>query len=306
MDRRRFLASVALAAGFAGCNSERGSQTISPSESQSRSSTQEETVTSTPTPRRTPTDDLSPAATRTATPTGTATTPAPIPDHRTVFRHTYRHVHNADAFEFHSPDEAQYVFVHVPRAVEETPPSEFGLSLDGRRIPPETSLPELPLMPYPPGELYTADEPVGWLPFDVPLVDVADASLVVDGQLLPLHPDVYSKFGQLPEFVVESVSAPESARVGEVVEFTVTVRNEGERTGVFLAGFQFGGLPGLIDLKIPPGETATGGREFTAREFDMRVLFSYPDGGQELAVRTATDTPGPDTADGSEAGKREP
>jgi hypothetical protein len=216
-----------------------------------------------------------------------------------VFRHTYRHRHNTDAFEFQPPDEAQYVFVHAPRTVEETPPSKLELSLDGRRIPPETSLPEGALMPYPPGELYTSEEPVGWLPFDVPLVDATDVSLVANGEPLLLHPDVYPTLEALPEFVVESVSGPESAQVGEDVEFTVTVRNEGERTGVFLAGFQFGGLPGLVDLAVPPGETATGGRDFTAPEYEMRVGFSHPNGGRALDVRTTTETPGTATSDGS-------
>jgi len=293
MDRRRFLASVALAAGLAGCNSDQDSQTTPSSESRSPSSTPAQTASPAATPGDTPTDEPSP------TPTGTPTTPAPIPEHRTAFRHTYRHRHNTDAFEFQPPDKAQHVFVHVPRAIEETSPSESALSFGDRRIPPETSLPEGALMPYPPGELYTSEEPVGWLPFDVPLVDATDVSLVVDGERLPLHPDVYPKFGQLPEFVVTSVSAPESATVGEDVEFTVTVRNEGERTGVFLAGFQFGGLPGLVDLEVPPGETATGGREFIAPEYEMRVVFSHPNGGRVLDVRTTTETPGTASSDGS-------
>ena len=287
MHRRRFLASVALAAGLAGCNSDTDRDT--PTRSGTVPSTS--TSTSTVTRQRSHTHAQSPAGPQPTASTETLQTPEQLPAYETAFRHTYRYRENTDAFEFHPPDEGQYVLVHVPGEVEGTPPSEIILSVDGRRFSPESSLPEGPIMPYP-SDFYTSDDSTGWVPFDIPLIAATESDLIVDGKRFPLHADTVRKFDQFPEFVVESVSAPETARVGREVEFSATVRNDGDRTGVFMAGFQNVGIPGIVNQEIRPGETATVSRGYMARDFDMRVIFHHSNGSQVLKVETiGTPTP---------------
>jgi len=293
MRRRRFLASVALTAGVTGCTRETspGSDTPQPS-------------SPTP-PDESPTPTTAQSVTGTATPSSTADrtptsqpTPTTIPETSVVVSPAYRHRFYADAFRVVQPDRAQFAFVQVPHASEGEPPSAFELVVGEGRFDPDVPAGGPPLMPGV-ETLYTAAEPSGWLAFDVPLVGADHASILGPERQYTFPQKDVPDFATAPEFVVESVSAPDRVGVGDPIELTVEVRNDGDRDGVFLAGFQHSGLPELLTLEIDSGETEVGVASYEAYQ-TARMQFAFRHahgGGQYEIVVEGTDTPdGTDTA----------
>ena len=278
MDRRRFLASVALCASLAGFP---GAESPDPETPSGETSSPESSGSQSP-ERDLPATETAPPTAR-GSPTKRATTTTP-PEASAVVRSAYRHRIHTDAFRVVAPERSQFAFVRPPTVVGETPPSAFELALGDRRFDPETTLRTPPWTP-PLDRLYTDDEPSGWLPFDVSTVETDRAALVADGRRYPLPDETLSDLASLPEFVVESVSVPDRVEVGDPIQLTVEVRNEGDREGVFLAGFQYSGLPDLITTRIAPGETKTTIASYEAFQVPrMRIVFRYARGWDEYEV----------------------
>jgi len=81
------------------------------------------------------------------------------------------------------------------------------------------------------------------------------------------------------------VSVPESVGPNENVELAMTVTNDGDAAGTYLAGCRVGGLPREIDVPVEAGETETGGVTFRPANSDAMYLnVSYPGGDREYEV----------------------
>lgn len=73
----------------------------------------------------------------------------------------------------------------------------------------------------------------------------------------------------------------------EDIVVDVTVRNTGDRTGLFLAGGRIEGYPELLDISVPPGETKSEALTFDGQivgSTDARIHFSYPGGTERFEV----------------------
>jgi len=298
MDRRRFLASVALAAGVAGCNrgTEQTPGTPLGSSSRDRADTPSPTVGQSATATASPTAEETPTS---------RTTPTTVPETNAVLRTAYRHLFYADSFRFVEPDEAQFAFVQIPEASAGNPPSGFELVAGDERFDPDIPERREPLMPRV-ATLYTEDEPSGWLAFDLPVVTAENAYLDGPDRRYALPEDFVTDLAAYPLFTVESVLVPRSVEhTQEEIHVAVVVRNASNRAGTFLAGVGGGGLYYLMSGEIPAGETgAVTGIWPVSEEGDALYFFvSYPDGGERFEVpitgrgtATSTET----TAAGSE------
>lgn len=143
-------------------------------------------------------------------------------------------------------------------------------------------------------ELYTAEAPSGWLAFDIPTVTAETGALVAHETQYPVSNEFLAQSSRSPDFSVLSVSTPESVSSGEMINLEVEVRNDGDREGIFLGGFQHSGLPKLLALRIKPNEKSTGAvtYEAYADEGSMSFRFHYSGGNQTYDVSiTGTDTP---------------
>lgn len=120
---------------------------------------------------------------------------------------------------------------HVSLAVERSDdtaapePGDFALRFDGEEYAPMSV--EEPWELYRYGSFHTAEDPGGWLLFDLPASgDASDAALTWPGNEWPLSRPLQRRLGSAPAFDV-SVTAD-----GEAIEVTAT--NTGERPQRFL------------------------------------------------------------------------
>lgn len=95
-----------------------------------------------------------------------------------------------------------------------------------------------------------------------------------------------------PEFVVESVSVPETVPDGEPFDIEITVSNEGGRKDWFVAELGLAAYSDGLDVEIPydPDETRTVSRELTANFGDsdeLLVRLDWDVGSVEEAVQRA-------------------
>lgn len=143
-------------------------------------------------------------------------------------------------------------------------------------------------MAWTPGieDVYTEDRKSGSLMFDIPTTEAESAVLVYDGTKYPLTEDARNRLATAPEFSLESVSVPESIAPDENIELSITVKNDGDAAGTYLAGFRTGGLPKIIDVPVEQGETGTGSvtYETYADSGSMYFDFDYPGGGRDYEV----------------------
>lgn len=273
MRRRRFLAALPAVTAFAGCTAGSGSGTRSPS--------------------------------------GT-----PIPGESTVeakLTSAYRYVVNVDGIDVRPPERDQFAFVRPP-ALDGTPrptgggsgpevppgtpagapPDAFELALDeGRFAPVDLDVDPGPLMPGI-GGVYVEETRRGWFAFDVPAVDTEQAALVHDGVRYPLADEVRERLAAAPDFRLESVSVPDAIGPDEEIELGVTVTNEGDREGVFLAGFRHSGMPRAVNVRAETGETASETVRYEALYESGTMTFDFDHAGgdenYEVTIRSATET----------------
>ncbi|SFR99552.1 hypothetical protein SAMN05216559_2227 [Halomicrobium zhouii] len=259
MDRRRFLTALPLAAGLAGCVSEPG------------------------------TDDTTTPSTGTSSATDTATsTERPAPDVR--LRSSFRYGINDDGIGVEAPEHDQFAFVRPTGSSGDPSPTDFSLVLGDEQYTPASSV--RGFRAWTPGveSVYTADGRSGWLKFDVPAVETDSVALVRDGTSQPLSEADRARLATAPELRLESVDVPESVASGDPIQLGVTVANEGEVTGTFLAGFRTGGYPKTLDVRVAPGETASGSVSYREISDDgAHFAFDYPGGDRSYEVDVTTE-----------------
>jgi|GEM_PF-1249255 len=227
-------------------------------------------------------------------------------------RSAYRYVVNVDGIDVQGPERDQFAFVSPPvdgterqtgtpdgpeerrPATPEGPsPDAFTLVLGDRQFEP-TALPS-PFDPWTPGigTVYTPETRDGWLAFDVPAVETERAQLVYDGVRYPLGVD-RERLAGAPAFRLESVSVPESVAPDESIELGVTVTNEGDRAGTFLAGFRVSGLPQVVDVSADPDSTESESVAYDPFSGVPSMTFDFDYAGSdrnyEVAVEAGTET----------------
>ena len=273
MRRRQFVAALPLASGLAGCLGRESTET-----------------TSTDSPESTET---------TSTATGT---PEPVETVSPTLRSSYRYVINVDAIGVTPPERAQFAFVRPPDAHEERTLDVYTLELGSERFAPATSVSGF--TSWTPGidSVYTDDQRGGSLRFDVPAVEADSAALLGDGRRWQLDESTREHLARAPDLSLDSLQVPDSVEPDERFELGVTVSNDGDRTGTFLAGFRTGGYPKTIEVSVNPGSTESGAVTFEAFDDEREMSFAYSGPGANervsVTVRAATETPGP-TADES-------
>ncbi|MFB6156381.1 MAG: hypothetical protein ABEJ34_00880 [Haloferacaceae archaeon] len=106
----------------------------------------------------------------------------------------------------------------------------------------------------------------------------------------PLGDDRVAALGAAPTFAVESFETPKTAVPDGDFEVTVTVRNEGDRDGTFLAEAGSAAISDQpeVAVEVPVGETGTGTATVDAyfgdRE-EMAVVLRWEDGTIRRTVR---------------------
>lgn len=300
MRRRTFVAALPAAAGLTGLTGCLGDSDGAESPDRTGSPAPESGSTR---PEPTGTADGDPSTTDTpttggSTPGGLTTSAHTV---RVRFRAAYRHVINVDGIRVVAPEADQFAFVHPPPTDGNSspdgnpPPDAFALALGDRRIAP-TTFPRR-YRSWTPGieSVYVPAARDGWLVFDVPVVEANetnDAALVFDGTRYPMPDEARSRLARAPELTLESVSVPESVRDGERIELGVTAANDGDREGLFLAGFRFSGLPKTIEVQVPPGETRSAAVTYESHGAggSMHFDFDYPGGddGYEVEILPGT------------------
>lgn len=107
----------------------------------------------------------------------------------------------------------------------------------------------------------------------------------------PLPDGVVTKLGRAPDFSLEGLTVPESAREGMSLRVTLKVANRGDRDGRFLGELGDAALSDQpeITIPVPAGETVTATRSVGARFTDgeMTVLLRWEGGVQRRTVRQA-------------------
>lgn len=252
MRRRQVLAALPLAIGIAGCS--RG-----PSGSNMAGS---------PTDRPEPTSTPSP-------------TPDPPPA-SVIFRSALRYVAGMDSLNLSPPNHAQFAFVRSDGFDYDRPPDAYELVLGNHRLSPLSSLPGRRLRVPAVGQPYSTENRSGWLVFDVPLIDADAGSIHFDGRQVPLPGDSLPAFAAAPSIDVQSVTVPNSVAPDEAISVTVSVTNQGDRDGLFLAAIQQSGLPTGVEIPVPAGEARTSTIELGGGEKEpgstSRVKFVHAEG----------------------------
>lgn len=257
MRRRRFLAALPAATALAGCSGDdAGQPTVS--------TTGERTTTSTASVSLT-------------------------------LRASFRHVINDDGIRVVSPDRDQFAFIAPPATETELAPDRFTLALGQDRFDPRV-IKTRGNPTWTPGvdSLYTSERTGGMLAFDVPSVEVDAASLLVNDATHPIEAADRERLASAPDLTLESVSVPDSVDRDEPIELGITVGNDGDREGLYLAGFRSGGLPETIDVTVPPGEKGSGSVEYATQDAEsMFFAFSFPGGDRnyEVEIEDGTATP---------------
>jgi len=187
MHRRQFLASVSVAGVVAGCVAvPRDPDPNAATDRQRQNSSAGST---------TPTADVGPAPS-------------------VLLLAGYRYSRETDYIGAMAPDRDQFAFVRPPEEAMGPPPSAFSLVLHGEQFDPVRV--GAPSMTTGLSRVYVDERPgrrndrSGWLAFDVPTVDAETGALVHDETRYPIRDDALGAFATAPEFVLESVSVPES------------------------------------------------------------------------------------------------
>lgn len=262
MKRRYFLTALPLTACLAGCMNRSAREATTPE-------------------------------TTTARKTTTAPEPATVREVTVQFRSSYRYVVNVDGIAVKPPRQDQFAFVSPPVSGA-PPPSAFDLMLGDELFSPATSSPGLENMSTTPGidDVYTKDNRNGVLMFDIPTTDVERAALLYDDTRYPLTDDARNRLARAPDFSLESVSVPDSVAPGEYIELSITVSNDGDAAGMYLAGFRYSGLPKEIDLPVDPGETGTDSVAYGVEPQDESMVFDfdYPGGSRDYEVTVESES----------------
>lgn len=135
-------------------------------------------------------------------------------------------------------------------------------------------------------------QPVG---FAVPTdAAISEAAVVWHGPRevrWPVPADLVAKLGRAPEFSLEDIRAPGTAREGADIEVELDVANTGDRDGHFLAELGNDAISDQpeIEVAVPAGETVTATRTVEARFFDgeMRVVLRWEGGLERRSVEPA-------------------
>lgn len=204
------------------------------------------------------------------------------------FRSSYRYVINVDGIAVKPPRHDQFAFISPPVSGA-PPPGAFDLALGDELFGPATSGLEYENVSTTPGidDVYTKDNRTGVLVFDIPTTDVERAALLYDDTRYPLADDARDRLARAPEFSLESVSVPDSVTPNEDIELSITVSNDGDAAGRYLAGFRHSGLPKRIDLPVEPGETGTASVAYDVydpQSESMGFDFDYPGGSRDYEV----------------------
>lgn len=172
-------------------------------------------------------------------------------------RSALRYLHSDDAIGVESPEHDQFAFVRPPADLEAPGPDAFALELGDRQYEPRTSVPGFSVHMPEVNQVYSDEEPSGWLMFDVPTVQVDDGSLVVESTRYPFEADELERFATAPELDLRSVSVPDEVAPDDPLEVEVSVANDGDARGVFLAGVQRSGLFATLTVPVEPDGRGT-------------------------------------------------
>lgn len=290
MRRRTLLAALPASALLVGCNGQPGSP--NPTESTD--------PTGSPEPRDPNGTDQSPSEQD-----GTPTDDGPSTPLAWTLRASFRRTVNVDGVDVVTPTNAQFLFVEVPDIGGSPSRREFSLHLGEDRYDPRIIDPRYGAWTPGVDALYTsgtdpkpgrdiAEDDVAMLAFDLPTLEVESGALIFNGTEYPLEEDDFEDLARLPDLVLESVTVPDAVPQSENVELGVTVRNDGDIEGLFLAGFRYSGFPLAIDLSVPPGETRSESVSYeTYEEGVMTFDFDYPGGDRsyEVEIEGGTATP---------------
>lgn len=256
MHRRQFLAALPATLGLAGC--------LDSSETESDRTATATEPTATRTRTRTQTTDS------TATPTGT---PSPPPQTDGQVFTAIRYIRGPDAITIDGPSRAQFALIQTPFGIDDPPPSAFELQTADGSFSPASERPGISLELPGVWELYTDESRSGSLLFDLPVIETETPELVLDGTSYRLSAALTADLQATPEFTVTDVSGPSEVHPDGIVEIRVTVRNDGDRDGIFLGGIQQSGLPHTFETAVPVGERRTAtARVEVYRDADSTVV----------------------------------
>jgi len=201
-------------------------------------------------------------------------------------RSSYRYGVNDDGIGVKTPNYDQFVFITPPDSAGDLAPSAYHLDLGDEEYRPARSVPGFSSRTPTVEEVYTEENKSGPLMFDLPTTQTESASLQYDGTSYPLSEDARTQLATAPEFSLDFVSVPEAVGPNENVELSITVTNDGDAAGTYLAGCRVAGLPRDINVPVEAGETKSGGVTFQPPPDSdaMYLNFVYPGGDREYEV----------------------
>ncbi|WP_123537381.1 hypothetical protein [Halosimplex salinum] len=217
---------------------------------------------------------------------GATETRSPAPDEpvQTTLRSSYRYGVNDDAIGVSAPEHAQFAFVRPPDTDTDHPTDAYTLEIGSERFAPATSVSGFMSWTPDVDSVYTDERRSGALRFDVPRVEADSAALLRDGRRWPLDESTRERLPTAPDLGLDSIDIPESVEPNERFELGVTVTNDGDRTGTFLAGFRTGGLPKTVEVEVDPGDTGAGSATFEAYDGEGEIPFAYSGPGESRRV----------------------
>jgi hypothetical protein len=185
-----------------------------------------------------------------------------------------------------APANDQFVFIRPPEETQGAPPDEFALEIDDQRFHPLRDIPGFTLVTPVVSDAYTAKRPEGSLVFDVPAVEASSATLVHEETQYAIPDHNQSQFETASAMELKAVEAPDAATSGHA-SVSVTVRNTGDRRGLFLGGFNHGGVNKRIQPLVEPDATTTEDvllRIWGDSGDTNRFAFVYPGGSKTFTV----------------------
>jgi hypothetical protein len=206
-------------------------------------------------------------------------------------RSSYRYGVNDDGIGVKTSDYDQFVFITPPDSAGDLAPSAYHLDVGDEQYRPARLVPGLGSRTHSIEEIYTEENKSGSLMFDLPTTETESASLQYDGTSYPLSEDARTQLATAPDFSLDSVLIPEAVGPNENVELTVTVTNDGDAAGTYLAGCRVAGLPRDINVPVEAGETKSGSVTFQPPPDSdaMYLNFVYPGGDREYEVTIETE-----------------
>jgi len=201
-------------------------------------------------------------------------------------RSSYRYGVSTDGFGVKPPDNDQFAFVTPPDSAGDPAPGAYRLDLGNEQHSPVTSVPGFMSRTPSIEEVYTEGQQRGSLMFDIPTAETESAALRRDGTGYPLTEAARTRLATAPDFSLDSVSVPESVGPSENVAVAMTVTNDGDAAGTYLAGCRVGGLPREIDVPVEAGDAGSGSATFSSHpdSDSMYLNVAYPGGNREYEV----------------------